>query len=258
MDIFTIITLLILIAIGGTLICIGVFFIPVGGAPAAMGTAPGLATGCEMLAAGSGITGLLMTAALHTTASPAYITWPSGFIIANAGVSASIMLAVSLLMANFIFTFGKGIPPALATVQKDPITKENNKQYVTPGTVGHGVPTACYVSGIIGGFLGGIGGGLTATIIYRVSAGLSNLNEILGVASLPLNIPSMALAALIALGIYFINANIAAYSVRGVIEGWWDPKFKKFLPRTALVCFIASIIFGVAAIIVASPAIGGA
>ena len=258
MDLFTFIILLILIAIGGTLICVGVFFIPVGGAPAAMGTAPGIATGCVQLASGSGITGLLMTAALHITGPPLFNTWPSIFIIANAGISAAILLAVVSLIANSLYIFGKGIPPALATVQKDPVTRENNKPYITPGTIGHGVPTACYMSGIIGGFLGGVGGALTATIIYRVSAGLTDLNEILGVASfLPLNMTSMALAAIIALGIYFINASIAAFSVRGVIEGWWDPKFRKFLPKAVTVCFIASIIFGIAAMLVATPTIGG-
>ncbi len=258
MELFAFITLLILIAIGGTLICIGVFFIPVGGAPAAMGTAPGLATGCVMLASGSGITGLLMTAALHITGPPAFNTWPSIYIIMNAGVSAAIMLAVAFIIANILYVFGRGIPPALSTVQKDPVTKDDNKPYITPGTVGHGVPTACYVSGVIGGFLGGVGGALTATIVYRISSGLMSLNEILGIApSLPLNVTSMALAAVIALGIYFINASIAAYSVRGVIEGWWDPKFRKFLPKTVAVCFMASIIFGVAAILVAAPTIGG-
>jgi tetrahydromethanopterin S-methyltransferase subunit D len=251
MDPITIIIILILIAIGGTLICAGVFFIPVGGAPAAMGTSTGLATGCEMLAAGSGITGLLMTAALHIQTTP---TWPAWFIVINAGISSALMLSVSFLIANVLYTTGCGIPPALATVEHDPVTKENLKPYITPGTVGHGVPTACFISGIIGGLLGGIGGGLTATVIYRVSCGCLNLSEILGVApSLPLQVPFMALASVTAIGIYFINANIAAYSIRGVVEGWWDPKFRKSLPKTLLVCFIASIVFGVAALLVAAP-----
>jgi len=42
------------IIIGGVLIGFGVHFVPVGGAPAAMGQAPGIATGVAMLAAGAG------------------------------------------------------------------------------------------------------------------------------------------------------------------------------------------------------------
>ncbi len=46
------------IIIGGVLIGFGVHFVPVGGAPAAMGQAPGIATGVAMLAAGAGLAGL--------------------------------------------------------------------------------------------------------------------------------------------------------------------------------------------------------
>ena len=46
------------IIIGGVLIGFGVHFVPVGGAPAAMGQAPGIATGVAMLAAGGGLAGL--------------------------------------------------------------------------------------------------------------------------------------------------------------------------------------------------------
>ena len=44
--------------VGGVLIGFGVHFVPVGGAPAAMGQAPGIATGVAMLAAGGGLAGL--------------------------------------------------------------------------------------------------------------------------------------------------------------------------------------------------------
>ena len=46
------------IIIGGVLIGFGTHFVPVGGAPAAMGQAPGIATGVAMLAAGAGLAGL--------------------------------------------------------------------------------------------------------------------------------------------------------------------------------------------------------
>lgn len=46
------------IIIGGVLVAFGVHFVPVGGAPAAMGQSPGIATGVAMLAAGVGLAGL--------------------------------------------------------------------------------------------------------------------------------------------------------------------------------------------------------
>lgn len=46
------------IIIGGAFVGFGVHFVPVGGAPAAMGQAPGIATGVAMLAAGAGLAGL--------------------------------------------------------------------------------------------------------------------------------------------------------------------------------------------------------
>jgi tetrahydromethanopterin S-methyltransferase subunit D len=47
------------IILGGILIGAGVHFIPVGGAPAAMSQATGVGTGTTMLAAASGLTGLI-------------------------------------------------------------------------------------------------------------------------------------------------------------------------------------------------------
>ncbi|HQC12387.1 MAG TPA: tetrahydromethanopterin S-methyltransferase subunit D, partial [Methanoregulaceae archaeon] len=46
------------VIVGGVLVGFGVHFVPVGGAPAAMGQAPGIATGVAMLAAGAGLAGL--------------------------------------------------------------------------------------------------------------------------------------------------------------------------------------------------------
>ena len=242
----TIIMILIMIAIGGVLICAGVFFMPVGGAPAAMSTATGIATGCEMMATGAGITGLLMSAALY--GQPSYI------VILNAGISSAIMMCITMFVANLIVVFGKGVPPALATVDRDPVTKENVKPYVTPGTVGHGVPTASYVSGFIGAFLGGVGGALTFIPILRIALYecvtpelAIDPSKLLGSLAIDVgyqHVPLFVLAGISALAMYFVNANIAAYSIRGVIEGWWDPKFKR-LPKTALTCFIASLVFSI-------------
>jgi tetrahydromethanopterin S-methyltransferase subunit D len=240
-DVIDLLVMLIMVAVGGILICAGVFFMPVGGAPAAMSTATGIATGCEMMATGSGITGLLMAAALYS--QPSYI------VMINAGISSGIMMCVTMLVANLIVVFGKGVPPALATADKDPVTKEYVRTYVTPGTVGHGVPTACFVSGFIGAFLGGVGGSLTFIPVLRVALSkalgqpVDLFGAIEGTEAWHNYVPFFVLAGICALAMYFINANIAAYSIRGVIEGWWDPKFKK-LPKTALACFVASLVFG--------------
>ena len=247
------IMILIMIAIGGVLICAGVFFMPVGGAPAAMCTATGIATGCEMMATGAGITGLLMSAALY--GQPSYI------VILNAGISSAIMMCITMFAANLIVIFGKGVPPALATVDRDPVTKENVKPYVTPGTIGHGVPTASYVSGFIGAFLSGTGGSLTfipilKTVLHeclRPKAPVT-LGDVLEAITIDVgfqHVPLFVLAGIAALAMYFINANIAAYSIRGVIEGWWDPKFKR-LPKTALTCFVASLVFGILVVLLLS------
>jgi tetrahydromethanopterin S-methyltransferase subunit D len=61
----TTLTNILLIAISGTLICLGVHFIPVGGAPAAMAQATGIGTGTVELAAGSGLVGLLTGAYMY-------------------------------------------------------------------------------------------------------------------------------------------------------------------------------------------------
>ncbi|MCS7139228.1 MAG: tetrahydromethanopterin S-methyltransferase subunit D [Candidatus Nezhaarchaeota archaeon] len=247
------ITMLIMIALGGVLICTGVFFMPVGGAPAAMSTATGIATGCEMMAAGAGITGLLMAAALY--GQPSYI------VILNAGISSAIMMCITMFVANLIVVLGKGVPPALATVDKDPVTKENVKPFVTPGTVGHGVPTASFISGLIGAFLGGVGGVMTFIPILRTMLHESitpqqaiSISVLFGEFTLNVgyqHIPLFVLSSVCALSMYFINANIAAYSIRGVIEGWWDPKFKR-LPKTALACFVASLLFGMLVLLLLS------
>ena len=61
----TTLTNILLIAISGTLICLGVHFVPVGGAPAAMAQATGIGTGTVELAAGSGLVGLITGAYMY-------------------------------------------------------------------------------------------------------------------------------------------------------------------------------------------------
>ncbi|WP_309491945.1 tetrahydromethanopterin S-methyltransferase subunit D [Candidatus Hecatella orcuttiae] len=238
---------LFMIGLGGILVCVGVFLIPIGGAPAAMSTATGVATGCEMITMGAGVTGLFLAAAFYTKSLM--------FVIITAGVSSALMLAITMLFTNLIVIFGKGVPPAFATKERDPITGDPIKPYVTPGTVGHGVPTAPYLGGVLGSFLAGAGGALAFTAMYRFSSG-ATLAEFVGVLPQPApQVAAMALSVITAVGLYLINANIAAYSIRGVIESWLDPKFSK-LPRVIAACFSASILFGVLILLVSIGGVG--
>ena len=153
MDPISLILLIVLIAIGGVMIGAGVHFIPVGGAPAAMSTATGVGTGTAMLAAGAGLTGLITAASMPLT-QPWYIVGAAG------AIGSMIMLGITMLVANLVYVYGVGVVPAASKVDVDPITGRNQEIFKTPGTEGHGVPTSCFVSGIIGALLGGVGGGL--------------------------------------------------------------------------------------------------
>jgi tetrahydromethanopterin S-methyltransferase subunit D len=219
------ITLLLLITIGGILIGGGVHFIPVGGAPAAMATATGVGTGTAMLAAGAGLSGLITAAAM--SGQPPYI------IALGGAVGAMLMIGLTMVTANLIYVFGAGIVPSSAKVEVDPITGRNQEKYVTPGTEGHGIPTVCFVSGLIGGLLGGAGGGL---VYYAISEALNGLTRFT---------PEIAggLAAIVAVGIFFINSVIASYNIGGTIEGFHDPKFKR-IGSGIISCGIASLVMG--------------
>ena len=222
------ITLILFIAIGGIMIGAGVHFIPVGGAPAAMSTATGVGTGTAMLAAGAGLTGLITAATM--TGEPFYIVGIGG------AIGAMIMMGITMLIANLIYIFGVGIVPAASKVPVDWITKRNQEIYKTPGTEGHGVPLTSFVSGLIGGLLGGFGGGLVYYGIYdAVQASFE---------------PAIAigLAAILGVGVFFINSVIASYNIGGTIEGMHDPKFKR-IGTGALACAIASIVVGIFCII---------
>jgi tetrahydromethanopterin S-methyltransferase subunit D len=227
------------ITIGGALIGFGVHFVPVGGAPAAMGQAPGIATGVAMLAAGAGLAGLFGGA------------WAAelgfGVAIAGGAVGGGLMMAITCLMVNVIYVFGMGIPSASGKVEKDPITGDTFPEYKSQGTEGHGLPFISYVGGVIGGSLGGLGG----TLIYV---------ELLGVyeAGLPalLNAPveeimpvAVSLAGIFAVGMFLVNAVLTAYNITGTIEGPHDPKFKRF-PRAVIASSVASAVCGLLAILI--------
>jgi len=213
--------------VGGVLIGGGVHFIPVGGAPAAIATATGVGTGTAMLAAGSGMTGLIAAAAM--TGQPLWL------ILASGAVGSMLMIGITMLIGNLIYVWGVGCVPASAKVAVDPITKYEQEKYITPGTEGHGIPTVCFVSGLIGAALGGIGGGLVYWALNSAltTAGLSYSS--LGAATV---------AGIFAVGMFFVNSVVASYNIGGTIEGFHDPKFKR-LGRGALACLIASLVIGI-------------
>ena len=225
------ISLILFIAIGGIMIGAGVHFIPVGGAPAAMATATGVGTGTAMLAAGAGLTGLITAATM--TGEPFYIVCIGG------AIGAMIMMGITMLIANLIYIFGVGIVPAASKVPVDWITKRNQEIYKTPGTEGHGVPLTSFVSGLIGGLLGGCGGGLVYYGIYQAVQDSTFVSD---------PAVSIGLAAILGVGVFFINSVIASYNIGGTIEGMHDPKFKR-IGTGALACAIASIVVGIFCII---------
>lgn len=223
--------LILYITVGGIMIGAGVHFIPVGGAPAAMATATGVGTGTAMLAAGAGLTGLVTAASM--TGQPVYI-----IMIAGA-VGAMMMMGITMFIANVIYVFGVGIVPAASKIEVDPITGRNQEKYKTSGTEGHGIPTICFVSGIIGALLGGAGGGLiyyAADVATKVSQ--IQFNEL----------SAIGLAAIISVAIFFINSVIASYNIGGTIEGFHDPKFKR-IGYGIVACGISSIVLGIFAVI---------
>jgi tetrahydromethanopterin S-methyltransferase subunit D len=231
------ITLILFITLGGVLIGGGVHFIPVGGAPAAISTATGVGTGTAMLAAGAGLTGLVTAAVM--SGQPVYL-------IALAGaVGTMLMMGLTMVVGNIIYIFGIGVVPSSAKVEVDPITGRGQEKYVTPGTEGHGIPTVCFVSGIIGGFLAGAGGGIA---YYAIELAIAEGKFLTDAAFATDPAVIAGLAAILAFGVFFINAVVASYNIGGTIEGFHDPKFKR-IGTGILACGIVSFVIGVFAFI---------
>lgn len=225
------------IIIGGVLIGFGVHFVPVGGAPAAMGQSPGIATGVAMLAAGAGLAGLFGGA------------WaaPLGFPLALAGgaVGGGLLMAITCTMVNVVYIFGMGIPAASGKVAKDPITGDTFPEYKSQGTEGHGLPFISWVGGVIGGALGGLGG----TLIYLelLDVYQAQMPTILNATVEQIAPVAISLAGIFAVGMFLMNAVLAAYNITGTIEGPHDPKFKRF-PRAVIAAAAASAVAGIFAI----------
>lgn len=232
---------IVLITLGGVLVGIGVHFIPVGGAPAAMAQATGVGTGTVQLAAGSGLTGLISAGFMYN-----YLAEPTGLstfnmmlVLASGATGAMIMITVTMFIGQLVYVYGVGVPPVSAKVKNDPITGDVQDIFVSKGTEGHGIPTVSFVSGTIGGLLGGVGGSLVYIQLMEIGGNYSNPAII-------------ALAAIFATGVFYVNSVIASYNIGGTIEGFHDPKFKR-LPRAIITCLIASLLCA----LIAVPILGG-
>lgn len=227
------------IVIGGVLISWSVHFVPVGGAPAAMAQATGIGTGTVQLAAGAGLTGLVSAGFMMNVTDNLLL------ILASGAVGAMIMLAVTMIVGTWVYVYGVGCVPSSAKVKVDPITKYRQDLYVSQGTEGHGLPTVSFVSGVIGGALGGIGGALVYYSLIEVglSAGLTA-----GTSSSVTGHPLVGVAAMFAIGIFFVNAVIPSYNIGGTIEGFHDPKFKKW-PKAVISSFVATILCAIVAVV---------
>jgi len=228
------------IIVGGALIGFGVHFVPVGGAPAAMGQAPGIATGVAMLAAGAGLAGLFGGAWAYEATGD--------FLVAIAGgaVGGGLMMAITCLMVNITYVFAMGIPAASGKVEKDPITGDTFPEYKSQGTEGHGLPFVSFFGGVIGGFIAGLGGTLIYLELLDVyHTGLPTLLSAEAEAIQPL---AISLAGIFAIGFFLVNAVLAAYNITGTIEGPHDPKFKR-VPRAVIGCAVASAFCGMISIL---------
>jgi tetrahydromethanopterin S-methyltransferase subunit D len=236
-------TNILLIAISGTLICIAVHFIPVGGAPAAMAQATGIGTGTVELAAGSGLVGLLTASHLYTNEPGASVA----LVLAAGAMGSMIMMASVGIACGIMYAYGIGVPFASAQVKRDPITGSRQDLYVSKGTQGHGVPTVCFVSGLIGAALGGIGGSLIYYVLYGLYHGAL-------VAIIPdpetAKLSAAAVAGVFTMGVFYVNSVIPSYGVAGTIEGFHDPKFRRVLPKDAVSSFLVSLISGVVAVLI--------
>lgn len=234
-----VVSVLIGVIVGGILIGFGTHFVPVGGAPAAMGQAPGIATGVAMLAAGAGVAGLFGGA------------WAAeqGLVVAvvTGAVGGGLMMAITCMLVNFVYVFGMGIPAASGKVLKDPITGDSQPEYKSQGTEGHGLPFVSFVGGVIGGLLGGAGG----TLIYIELLDLYKvtLPTVLNASAADVLPVAVAAAGMFAIALFLVNAVLTAYNITGTIEGPHDPKFKRW-PRAIVASAVASALCGLVAVLI--------
>src|SRR5659263_364220 len=218
-----------LIAISGTLICAAVHFIPVGGAPAAMAQATGIGTGTVELAAGSGLVGLITASYMY-----AYEPLASMALVMAAGAMGSmVMLASTMFAGSLVYAYGVAVPFASAQVKKDPITGQRQDTYISKGTQGQGIPTICFVSGVVGA-----GGGLIYFSLMQIYTPLIATS-------------AAAVAGVFTMGVFYVNSVIPSYGVGGTIEGIHDPKFRRVIGKDVFTSFAISLLCGIVAVFIA-------
>ena len=221
------------IILGGVLVGICVHFIPAS-ATGAMSAATGIATGPSMLSAGAGMAGIL---------SAAY-SMDSGFavVLASGATGSALMMVLTILGGNIANAFGTGVSPAsgqtasgnsiLGKSTKDAITGWDQKPYISPGTDGHGMPVQTHISGLIGAFIGGIGGALVLFAVYTLLS--------------PILKPDAAftISGFIGAGVFLINCVLPAYTLVGKTEGMFDQKIRR-TPKTLVSCLIVSTVIAI-------------
>ncbi|RAP51055.1 MAG: tetrahydromethanopterin S-methyltransferase subunit D [Methanosphaera sp. SHI613] len=229
---------LILLIIAQTLIGVGVHFIPVGGAPAALSTTAGVPTGAPMITIGMGITGILVTSSVIGNPIP---------IVLLSGMSASmLMMAITMFFSNLVHVYGVGVTIASSAFKKDPLTSFKQEEYVSPGTTGHGIPTISFISGLIGSLLGGLGGSLLYVTIYTVlTSTVSYINQ------------AGIISALLTLLVFFVVAVMSSYNIGGTIQGFFDKKFKSKIKSGFMASLLTSILVAVIYIIILGGLIYG-
>ena len=229
------------IIIGGVLIGFGTHFVPVGGAPAAMGQAPGIATGVAMLADWSGLAGLFGGAWAAAAGQDLIVVFITG------GVGGGLMMAITCMMVNFVYVFGMGIPSASGKVAKDPITGDTQAEFKSQGTRGtrpsvrlirwrcnRRFPWWCRRYTHLRRLLN----------LYKAA-----LPSVMGVTAAQVMPIAVSVAGMFAVGMFLVNAVLTAYNITGTIEGPHDPKFKRW-PRAIVASAVASALCGLVAILI--------
>ncbi|HPT37082.1 MAG TPA: tetrahydromethanopterin S-methyltransferase subunit D, partial [Methanothrix sp.] len=87
-----------------------------------------------------------------------------------------------------------------------------------------------FVSGTIGAAMGGIGGAMIYFPLVQING-------------------NAALSALFAIGIFMVDAVLASWNIQGTIEGFHDPKFKKW-PKAFKSCLVATVILAIVAVLI--------
>lgn len=229
-----------LVTIGGVMVSVSVHFVPVGGAPAAMAQATGIGTGTVQLAAGAGLTGLVTAGAMMS------ITNEIILVLLAGALGGMMMMSLTMIVGQWVYIYGVGVPPVSAKVKKDPLTGDRQDGYISQGTEGHGIPTVSFVSGLIGAFFGGFGGGLVYYALLKIGEEATGIGISEMMSATGMNL--VGLAGIFAVGIFYVNAVIPSYNIGGTIEGFHDPKFKKW-PRAAITSLVITLLCAIVAVL---------